>query len=90
MSDRSIVASGFSVGIAVIGSVVGNLALSLAGPLLALMVHLLSQHIETKAAREKSELVDHLKLRVFQLEMELAAAKGIVVAPPSSQPQGTN
>jgi hypothetical protein len=86
MSDRSHLLSGFSVGVAVFGSAVGSLALSLAGPLLGLLIHMWNQHSAIKEGRDKSELVDHLKTRIFQLEMELATAKGIVITPPKREP----
>ena len=74
MSDRSHMLSGLSVGVAVVGSAIGNLALS-GRPIARIIDSRLDARTSSKADREKSELLDHYKARIFQLETELAISK---------------
>jgi hypothetical protein len=84
MSDRSLLASGATVGVAIAGSAAGSLLISLAGPVLGLLIHIWTQYTSQRAKRDSDGLIEHQRVRIFQLEMELAAAKGVVVSPPKA------
>lgn len=86
MSHREEILSGATVGVAVVGSALGSLALSLAGPLLGLLIHIWTRYISARDEREKSALVEHLRARNFQLEWEVAKLRGSVPTPPQASP----
>jgi hypothetical protein len=77
MSDRgSTFASGSCVALAIVGSAAREWLLSIAGPLLALGVHMFTEWRMSKRKTDKDVYIDHLKLRVWQLEQDVATLRG--------------
>jgi hypothetical protein len=84
MSDRvNNLASASAVAVAVVGSAAHDLALSLLGPLLALAVHVWGEYRADRRTRNNATLVEHLKLRNFELEQQLGASRTRGPGPPN-------
>jgi hypothetical protein len=83
MSDRiNNLGSATGVAVAVAGAASHDWMTTLAGPLIALIFHVL----QLWKSGKRDALLDHCKMRNYQLELEVAKLRGTVPTPPQAIP----
>jgi hypothetical protein len=83
MSDRiNNMGSATGVAVAVAGAASHDWATTLIGPLIAIAFHFL----QLWKSGKRDALLDHIKLRNYQLELEIAKLRGTVATPPQAIP----
>ena len=87
MSDRSSnIMSTSGVALAIVGTALHDVVLSVLGPAIALAVHCWTEWRMAKRKRDEASLLERLKYRNYELEMELAKLRGSTPQPPSAKP----
>lgn len=83
MSDRvNNLGSATGVAVSFAGVVNHDWLTTLIGPVIAIVFHLL----QLWKSGKRDDLLEHLKMRNFQLEMEIAKCRGSVPTPPAALP----